>query len=491
MKPMSNTEPNLSRYPSLRLRLAIALIILAILFTAAFATLLYLRFDTLITSILIQEPGWLFQVGLIFLVALALLIGGALGAVNYLLQPVIEIRDAAYLISHGDLRQRITKIPQTRELAELSINLNTMTADLAESSSKLEQRVAERTAELAQKVDYLRAASFIANQTAQTQSLYALLNTVVQLVSDQFGFYHTGIFLMNEAGSEAVLQAASSEGGRQLVAAGYTLPVGPQSIVGYVAAQKRPRLVLDIGPGAVFFNDPDLPMTRSQVALPLLIRNRVLGVLDIRSDEPQAFSEQDIDVLETLANQVAVAIDNARLLDESKATYMQLEALTSLRARESWNQKLHEQKRVFTYTPLGLSAEKLSLPEGNEVAVPINLRGQHIGKISLARKGDSQWNKADEDLLAEVASQVGLAVENIRLLEEATERARQEQLVGEMAFRFSQALDLDSLLQTAARELGQLPGVEEATVFIGQMNGQDSGLSGIHQINKSGRRDES
>jgi GAF domain-containing protein/HAMP domain-containing protein len=484
-------ESNSSQYPSLRVRLTAVLVLLAVLFGVALAAILYVNFRQELSTILLQEPGSLFRLILIFFGSLVLLMIGGIVAANYLVGPIIEIRDAASRISKGELSFRMTKIPHTRELAELAINLNTLTANLSDSINALEQRVAERTTELARKVDYLRAASYIASQTSEVQNLSSLLNTVVKLISDQFGFSHTGIFLINETGNEAILQAASSEGGQQMMEAGHSLPVGVQSVVGYVAAQKKPRIILDVGPEAVLFNNPDLPMTRSEVALPLLIRNKVLGVLDIQSDKPQAFNQQDIDVLETIANQVAVAIDNARLLDESQATYMQLEALTTLRARETWSRKLREQKRVFTYTPLGLSAGKAPTQDGNELAIPISLRGQKIGKISIARKGDAHWNKTDEDLLIEVASQVGLAVDNIRLLEEATERAKQEQIVGEMAFRFSQALDIDSLLQTAARELGQLPGVEEATVFIGEVDHRDRVATSMRRRNKTRQRDDS
>jgi GAF domain-containing protein len=345
---------------------------------------------------------------------------------------------------------------------------------LREERSALEARVEERTSGLARKTEQLRATSYIARKTAEVQDLATLLSTVTHLVTDQFGFYHTGIFLINESGNQMVLQAASSEGGQRMVDRGHALTIGMQGIVGYVAAQKKPRIALDVGIDAVFFNNPDLPLTRSEVALPLLIRNRVLGVLDIQSDRPQAFSMEDIDVLQTLSDQIAIAIENARLLDETQAAIMQLEALTSIRTQEAWNQKLREHGRAFTYTPLGLRAEKISQDKSKAMSAPIILRGRKIGNISIARKGEGKWSQLDEGLLEEVASQVGLAVDNIRLLEEATQRARQEQTVGKLAARFSQSLDLDTLLQTAVRELGQLPDVAEVSVFIGAEDGKSS-----------------
>ena len=339
---------------------------------------------------------------------------------------------------------------------------------LRNERSTLEQRIEERTRGLTQKTEQLRATSYIARKTAEVQDLATLLDTVAKLITDQFGFYHTGIFLINETGDRAVLQAASSEGGQRMVERGFSLSVGTQGLVGYVTAQKKPRVALDVGADAVFFNNPDLPMTRSELALPLLVRNRVLGVLDIHSDRPQAFNVEEIDVLQALSDQVAVAIENARLMDETQSAIAQLEMLTTVRTREAWSQKLRERNRVFTYTPLGLRAEKVSQDNDKTIRAPILLRGQKIGTIAIARKGDVTWNKLDRDLIEEVAGQIGLAVDNIRLLEEATQRAKQEETVGKLAARFSQSLDLDTLLQTAARELGQLPDISEVSVFIGQ-----------------------
>ena len=361
------------------------------------------------------------------------------------------------------LREEFTKTQKTaRQTLE----------SLQQERSMLEQNVEDRTAGLMRKSEHLRATSYIARKTAEVQDLASLLNTVVHLATDQFGFYHTGIFLINESGNQVVLQAASSEGGQRMVERGHSLAVGTQGIVGYVAAQKKPRIAVDVGTDAVFFNNPDLPLTRSEVALPLLVRNRVLGVLDIQSDKPQAFSTDDIDVLQTLSDQIAIAIENARLLDETQAAIMQLEALTSIRTNEAWSQKLQDRGRAFTYTPLGLRAEKIPQTNDNAISAPIILRGKKIGTITITKKGDGRWNRLDEGLLDEVAGQVGLAVDNIRLLEEATQRARQEQTVGKLSTHFSQSLDLDTLLQTAARELGQLPDVSEVSVFLGQQDEQ-------------------
>lgn len=361
------------------------------------------------------------------------------------------------------------------EFRAIASRFNSTVQLLMIDRDELEQKVNERTQILTHRTNQLQAASYVARQTAEIQDLSVLLDRVVNLVTDQFGFYHTGIFLINESGDEAVLQAASSEGGHRMLQRGHSLSVGRQGIVGFAAAEKKSRIALDVGTDAVFFNNPDLPITRSELALPLLIRNRTLGILDIQSNQPQAFTAEDVDIFETLADQVAVAIENARLLDESQAALTQLEALTNIRTREAWGQKLSGKSKAFTYTPLGLRAEKLPVNSKNHVTVPLMLRGQKIGNITIARKGDETVSNTDADLIAEVANQTGLAIDNIRLLEEATQRAKQEQIVGNLARRFSQSLDVDTLLRTAVRELAQLPDVSEVSVIVGKQDSETSG----------------
>jgi GAF domain-containing protein len=455
-------------YPRLPYFIRVSLFLLLLYFAGlsslfdygvAEASILFLGFIVMTGLLVSPRAGIYYAVGI---TVLSLIIFGIQSATFLEWARVVGMLLIVATIVGIGLRTALEDFSKTQEAAQQMLDA------LQGERSSLEQRVEEHTAGLTQKTEQLRATSYIARKTAEVQDLASLLETVARLVTDQFGFYHTGIFLLNETGDQAVLQAASSEGGQRMIEHGHSLSVGMQGIVGYVAAQKKPRIALDVGADAIFFNNPDLPLTRSEVALPLVVRNKVLGVLDIQSDKPQAFDADDIDVLQTLADQVAIAIENARLMDETQAALIQLEALTTTRTREVWSEKLRERNRVFTYTPLGLRTEKLPQNTEKAVSAPIMLRGQKIGNISIARKGEATWTKLDKELIEEVASQVGLAVDNIRLLEEATQRARQEQTVGKLAARFSQSLDLDTLLQTAARELGQLPDVSEVSVLIGQ-----------------------
>ena len=145
-----------------------------------------------------------------------------------------------------------------------------------------------------------------------------MLSSAVRLISERLDFYHTGLFFVDPSGEWAVLQAASSEGGRRMLERGHRLRVGAQGIVGDVAARGMPRIALDVGRDAVFFDNPDLPDTHSEMAMPLRSRDVVIGVLDVQSRERGAFTPEDIGVLQTLADQVALAISNARLFSEAQ-----------------------------------------------------------------------------------------------------------------------------------------------------------------------------
>jgi GAF domain-containing protein len=356
--------------------------------------------------------------------------------------------------------------------------LRTANLELQTTQTALEKRVEERTTELDRRSTQLETAAFIARQAAAITELDALLNEVVQTITNRFGYYHAGIFLVDESGRFVVLQASSSEGGQRMLERGHQLEIGREGIVGYAAYQKRPRIALDVGAEAVYFNNPDLPLTRSEIALPLIVRNKIIGVLDIQSIDTNAFTQNDIYALQTMADQIALAIENARLLSESRLAIQQLQSATSEVTHRLWKENVKQQAIGYHYTPLGVSpltkdkAERIK--EGSIVEVPIHLHGQKIGMITLKRKGsNAYWTEKESGLATEIAAQVGLALDNARLLEESQRRAFREQTVNQISGRFSRSLDVDTLLQTAVRELQQLPNVSEVSVYVGQANDSD------------------
>ncbi len=356
---------------------------------------------------------------------------------------------------------------------ERAEEVNKANQELLEIRENLEKRVEERTQELNRRSTQLEASTLVARSAAMVHNLEELLENIVEQISERFGFYHTGIFLTDSAEKFVVLQAASSEGGKQLLKRGFKMDISRQGVVGFAAYQKRPRIVQDVSKDNAYVHFPELPETRSEVALPLVVRNRVIGVLDIQSEESNAFKFDDIYTLQTMADQVALAIDNTILLEESRAALQQLEALNANSAANIWKTRLQEGPRGFTYTPLGVTplANKNEDKETSEaektISIPVNLRGKSIGTISLKRKAnDPNWVEAEREMAERVASQVALAVENARLLEESQRRAAREQKVSEFSNRFSRSLDVDALLQNAVRELHSLPQVAEVAVLI-------------------------
>jgi GAF domain-containing protein len=436
--------------------------------------LIYFMGITLFASLLFDEQldRWVFAINIttIFIVGVLNLTGNI--TLNSSEIPEVRLKDwlsftAVYVVFTVALSWSINLLK--REFRSVTDQFQAALSSLSKDRSDLENRVNERTAGLIKKTEQLRAVSYIGRKTSEIQELETVLNEVVNLVTDQFGYYHAGIFLANEAGDEVVLQSASSEGGMRMVERGHSFKVGDNSIVGSSADQKKPRIAMDTGSDAVFFNNPDLPKTHSEMALPLLTHDRFLGILDIQSDQPEAFSVDDIETLQTLADQIAVSIENMQLLEDAQTALMQVETLTAIRTRDLWSQKVQEGNYTYTYTPLGMKAGKSNKESDQAVSIPIKLRGQKIGSISLSRKNNAPWSDIDMDMVNEVAYQTGLAVDNVRLVEEATERAQQEKTVGELATRFSQSTDIDSLLQIAARELGQVADVAEVSVYIGQI----------------------
>lgn len=386
--------------------------------------------------------------------------------------PLMEIRNAINRAQSGDSSSS-AKILSNNEISHLTIQINYLLGKLRESQLNIESQVYERTSDLRRRADRLQASARLAKETSDARDLQSLLTRIVNLIYHEIGYYHTGIYLLDTTEEYAVLRSASSEGGKKMIARGYKVEIGPHSCVGIAAHQNRPYIVTDVDQDPYFRENSDLPNIRSQIAVPLSSRGKVIGILDIQSEDRFAFQQDDIELLQLLADQIALAILNVQLIEENRFTLSQMEAVLSENVRRSWGESDAEQKRAFRYTPTSLTpihADEMkdALKDRNtaQLIIPISLRGQRIGSINIERKGGMNWSETDRSLASEVANQVGLALENSRLLEDAKQRALFEQTLSELTAKLGGSIDTDSLLNTAVKELHHLPNVTEVSIFL-------------------------
>jgi len=254
----------------------------------------------------------------ILLVAAAVAVGVALLVSRRITRPLVGLTTMANLIATGDLAQEVPYTERQDEIGTLARAFHQMSQQLHGLITGLEERVAERTArwqeanyKLQRRAIQLEASAQVARAITSILNLNDLLAEVVNLIRDRFGFYHAGIFLLDDTGQWAVLRQATGEAGQRMLAKKHRLAVGGKSIVGWVTSHRQPRIALDVGADAVHFKNPELPHTRSEMALPLMVGGRLLGALDVQSTEEAAFDEEDVAILSLMADQVAVAIDNA------------------------------------------------------------------------------------------------------------------------------------------------------------------------------------
>jgi GAF domain-containing protein len=385
------------------------------------------------------------------------------------------------------------------ELITLGYTFSVFTQQIREEIANLEKQVKARTADLAGRTAQLEIAAQVARESAAILDIDQLLNETTQLISDRFGYYHAGIFLMDEAAEDSraaedsqtmeddragvgsgadeylTLQAANSEGGQRMLARGHKLKVG-QGIVGTVAAKNEPRIATDVGIDAAFFNNPDLPQTRSELALPLRVRSRLIGVLDVQAIESEAYKEEDVKILQILADQLALAIDNARLIKESQRTLQALEYAYGQEAKLAWERRLAKKPLAYVYNRIDVRPIAV-LPENQEnsqedakhqLAVPILIRGQALGNIILKRDREmSPWNTEDRTLVEDAVAQIASALENARLLEEIRSRARQEQQINLISTQIRSSPTTDSILRNTVRELGNALGASRTFIQLG------------------------
>ncbi|MEW6400454.1 MAG: GAF domain-containing protein [Chloroflexota bacterium] len=407
---------------------------------------------------------------------------------SQVVRPIVQLSETADRQAQGDLSAR-SSLNRNDEFGHLGQILDGLSEKLAETIQQLEFRIAERTRDLesanaasTRRARQFEAVSQVAGSIASVRSLDELLPRIAQLISEKFNFYHVGIFLTDDSNQYAILSAANSEGGKRMLARRHQLKVGSQGIVGYVTGTGHARVALNTGEDAVYFNNPDLPNTRSEMALPLIISGRPIGALDVQSLEPNAFSSDDIEVLTTLANQVSTAIQNARSFLEARRLLAEAQSIVTGYIAESWK-VLRPASLATGYEKSGGTIQQLqgtlagphiqdALEQGNTVtdacklAVPIRLRGQIIGILNMQIPDDQRWSTNEVRIAEAVAERLSLAIETAILIKATQRRANIERITADITGKIGSSTHLETILQTAAQELSRALGGSEVLVQI-------------------------
>ncbi len=453
-------------------------------------------------SLILAPAEYQNRMAILFVALIALITSVIdLGIANLLSQPIRSLTTTAQRIANGDLLAQ-AHINTQDEIESLAVAFNLMTSQLRSSIESLEVRVQERTLELAkqtQKINFrviqLQTVSDVARAIASVQNFEQLLTTVTNLTSERFNFYHVGIFLLDNAKEFAVLRAANSEGGQRMLARHHRLRVGQTGIVGYVAGSGKARIATDVGEDAVFFSNPDLPLTRSEMALPLTRGDEVIGFLDVQSVTGNEFTEDDIKLFSTLADQIAIVIVNNRLYDETRQALAEAQATHRRYLRQEWDKVVFErdargyqivereiqqvsdqsvpaieeaiEKGEVCISQPDTSSNGRKAPGTSTLAVPIKLRGEVVGVIGLQETdSDRQWYPEEISMVESVAEQVALALENARLFEQTVRRADRERKALDITNKIRASSDPQTMLKTAVTELQQALRASRAQVLL-------------------------
>jgi GAF domain-containing protein len=369
---------------------------------------------------------------------------------------------------------------------------------LEKLSASLEQRVTERTYELERRSVQLQAAAEVSRAATSILEVEELIWQVVELIQERFRLYHVGLFLLDESRRWAVYRAGAGEAGHRLREQGFRLEVGGRSMVGWCTAAAQTRVSQDVRTEPIRVHNATVPRTRSEAAIPLLARGQVLGAISVQSDRLATFDREMVAALQTIADQVAIALDNARLYTESqqaleatRRAYGQLscEAWTELlRGRTDWGYVLAHQ----TFVPVpkdwqpemietmrtGRAVVRSSEPvEGTEagdgasgpmLALPLKVRDDVIGALSFYKdSGDAAWTDDEMELLHRLVDQLGAALESAQLFQETQRRAAREQAIRNVTEGMRRSVDMETIVQSTLAELARTLGVPRAYVRLG------------------------
>lgn len=442
-------------------------------------------------------PTLIFSIGVASIfVLLAVVIG--FYATNRISRPISQLTQVATQIAAGNLNHR-AHIPQRNEIGLLARVFNQMTGQLQELIDSLEQRVTDRTRRL-------EIVATLGERLSAILDFNQLLSELVNQVKERFNYYHTQVYIIDDQRENLVIAAGVGEAGDQMKISGHKIPLNaPTSLVARAARTGEIVTVDNVREAPDWLPNPLLPDTYSEMAVPIVLEGQVVGVLDVQESQIAGLDEGDASLLRSLANQVAVAIRNARLFAEVEKALAEAHATQEQYLEQAWDgarimrysrgqvqfsqdetvldneiilaarQKALAYERIALVTFESGPAERSTAEAGHlngsaqkkdyALVAPIKLRDVIIGNLQMhGLEPDRQWTEDDLALINAVVDQVAQAAENLRLLNETRERANRERLIGRVSDRLRRAPDLETLMKIGVEELSQI--LKPARTFV-------------------------
>jgi len=339
---------------------------------------------------------------------------------------------------------------------------------LADELALDQKQLEARSQELEHRELQVRTAAEISRSVVAELDPDTLFQRVVELLHGRFNLYYVGVFTAEPSGHHAVLRAGTGEAGAKMLARNHRLEIGTSSMIGYAISQKKPFSVSDVGLEDHHFSNPNLPLTRSELALPMSAAGRILGAITVQSTKANAFDEDDIAVYQGVADSLATALTNANLFQQVQSNLQEIQTLHQQYLLESWG-NLTSRDQALNYThekdehPPERVAETTLPPTTLEL--PLILRDQNIGNLTIEAERTA-LTPQEHAFIESVTQQTTLALENIRLIEETQRTSKQDQVVNSISEELTRVMDVESVIKIAVRELGRLPNVSEVSVHI-------------------------
>ncbi len=392
---------------------------------------------------------------------------------QFLVGPIARLTAVANQVSGGDLKAQ-AKVEATDEIGALATAFNKMTSQLRDFIASLESRVAERTSSLV-------LAANVGRSVSQVRELHLMLKDATELIRSQFDLYYAQVYLLNPTANTLVLEAGTGSVGAELVGRGHRLPLNTASINGRAALEKRSVVISDTSTSKTFRPNPLLPNTRSEMAVPLMVGEKVVGVLDLQSEQPEALSQDILPAFEALAGQLAIAVQNANLLAEAEQARAEVETQARRLVRKNWEEYLdaiHKPEATgFLFEgdkiiPLADATDIAPQAEAKAIEAPISITGEELGSL-IVEMNAQDVTPQNAELVNIIARQVAQQIENLRLLESA-ERYRSE--AEQAAHRLTRE-GWKGYIEAQNRELGYMYDLKEIVPVDGELRIGEAALT--------------